>query len=255
MGYENPSPIQEESIPIALQKKNIIARAKNGTGKTASYSIPMIQQVDVKNNSIQGLVLVPTRELALQTAHVIKELSKHKGVITMVSTGGNPVKEDIFRLYQPNHIIVATPGRILDLASKNIAKLEHCKMLVLDEVDKLLSDDFKIIVAKIIELMPESKQISLFSATYPVAIRGFQQKYVPDPEFINLMDELTLKGLTQYYAYLEEREKLHCLNTLFSKLDINQAIIFCENAKRVELLAKKIAQLGYSCFYIHSKMQ
>ena len=123
----------------------------------------MIQQVDVKNNSIQGLVLVPTRELALQTAHVIKELSKHKGVIVMVSTGGNPVKEDIFRLYQP----------IIDLASKNIAKLEHCKMLVLDEVDKLLSDDFKIIVAKIIELMPEDKQISLFSATYPVAIRGF----------------------------------------------------------------------------------
>lgn len=128
-------------------------------------------------------------------------------------------------------------------------------MLVLDEVDKLLSDNFKIIVAKIIELMPEERQISLFSATYPVAIRSFQQKYVPDPDFINLMDELTLKGVTQYYAYLEEREKLHCLNTLFSKLDINQAIIFCENAKRVELLAKKIAQLGYSCFYIHSKMQ
>jgi len=159
----------------------------------------------------------------------------------MVSTGGNPVKDDIYRLYQTVHIIVATPGRILDLASKNIAKLENCNMLVLDEVDKLLSDDFKIIVAKIIELMPEKKQISLFSATYPMAIRGFQQRFVPEPEFINLMDELTLKGVTQYYAYLEEREKLHCLNTLFSKLDINQAIIFCENAKRVELLAKKIA--------------
>lgn len=172
----------------------------------------------------------------------------------MVSTGGNPVKEDIYRLYQTVHIIVATPGRILDLASKNVAKLDKCRMLVLDEVDKLLSDNFKIIVAKIIEIMPDDRQISLFSATYPVAIRSFQQKYVPDPEFINLMDELTLKGVTQYYAYLEEREKLHCLNTLFSKLDINQAIIFCENAKRVELLAKKIAQLGYSCFYIHSKM-
>ena len=98
-GYENPSPIQEESIPLALQGKNIIARAKNGTGKTASYSIPMIQQVDPTLDSIQGLVLVPTRELALQTAHVIKEISKHKKVIVMVSTGGNPVKEDIFRLY------------------------------------------------------------------------------------------------------------------------------------------------------------
>lgn len=254
-GYEAPSPIQEESIPTALKGKNIIARAKNGTGKTASYSIPLIEKVDTSKDHIQGLVLVPTRELAMQTSFVIKELGKHKKIECMVSTGGNPVKEDIYRLYQTVHIIVATPGRILDLASKNVAKLNECKMLVLDEVDKLLSDNFKIIVAKIIEIMPEDRQISLFSATYPVAIRSFQQKYVPDPEFINLMDELTLKGVTQYYAYLEEREKLHCLNTLFSKLDINQAIIFCENAKRVELLAKKIAHLGYSCFYIHSKMQ
>ena len=94
------------------------------------------------------------------------------------------------------HIIVATPGRILDLASRNIAKLDKCKMLVLDEVDKLLSDDFQVIVAKIIELMPDDKQVSLFSATYPQSIKQFQQKYVPMPEFINLMDELTLKGVT-----------------------------------------------------------
>ena len=190
----------------------------------------------------------------MQTSFVIKELGKHKKIECMVSTGGNPVKEDIYRLYQTVHIIVATPGRILDLASKNIAKLQNCRMLVLDEVDKLLSDDFQVIVAKIIELMPKQKQISLFSATYPQSIKAFQNRFVPEPEFINLMDELTLKGVTQYYAYLEEKEKIHCLNTLFAKLEINQAIIFCESAKRVELLAKKIAQMGYSCFYIHSKM-
>lgn len=100
---------------------------------------------------------MPTRELAMQTSLVIKELGKHKKIECMVSTGGNPVKEDIYRLYQTVHIIVATPGRILDLASKNIAKLENCKMLILDEVDKLLSDDFKVIVAKIIDIMPEDK--------------------------------------------------------------------------------------------------
>jgi len=122
-GYENPSPIQEESIPIALAGKNIIARAKNGTGKTASYSIPLLEKIDMKSDAIQGLVLVPTRELAMQTSFVIKELGKHKKIECMVSTGGNPVKEDIYRLYQTVHIIVATPGRILDLASKNIAKL------------------------------------------------------------------------------------------------------------------------------------
>jgi ATP-dependent RNA helicase DDX6/DHH1 len=191
----------------------------------------------------------------MQTRQFIQELGKHKKIEVMVSTGGNPVKEDIYRLYTTVHVIVATPGRILDLAMRDVAKLDDCKMVYLDEVDKLLSDNFKTLVAKILDIMPSDKQIGIFSATYPAAIRSFQQKYVPDPEFINKMDELTLKGVTQYYAYLEEREKLHCLNTLFSKLDINQAIIFCESAKRVELLAKKIAQLGYSCFYIHSKMQ
>lgn len=156
-GYEMPSPIQEESIPIALKGSNIIARAKNGTGKTASYSIPLIEKIDTSQNHIQGLVLVPTRELAMQTSFVIKELGKHKKIECMVSTGGNPVKEDIYRLYQTVHIVVATPGRILDLASKNIAKLANCRMLVLDEVDKLLSDDFQVIVAKIIDIMPKEK--------------------------------------------------------------------------------------------------
>ena len=99
--------------------------------------------------------------------------------------------------------------------------MDNCKILVLDEVDKLLSIDFKQIVAKIIEIMPKDKQLMLFSATYPMEIKEFQQKFIPEPQFINLMEELTLKGVTQYYAYLEEKEKLHCLNTLFSKLDIN----------------------------------
>lgn len=203
---------------------------------------------------MQALVLVPARELAMQTSLVIKELGKHKKIESMVSTGGTSVREDIYRLQQTVHVIVGTPGRILDLASKEVADLSECKMLILDEVDKLLSVDFRSIVAQIIEIMPKEKQIMLFSATYPVEIRDFQTKYIPAPQFINLMEELTLKGVTQYYAYLEEREKLHCLNTLFSKLDINQAIIFCNSVKRVELLAKKISQLGYSCFYIHSKM-
>lgn len=253
-GFENPSPIQEETIPMALQNRNIIARAKNGTGKTASYSIPVIQKIDTSKNKIQALVLVPARELAMQTSLVIKELGKHKKIESMVSTGGTSVREDIYRLQQTVHVIVGTPGRILDLASKEVADLSECKMLILDEVDKLLSVDFRSIVAQIIEIMPKEKQIMLFSATYPQEIRDFQTKYIPAPQFINLMEELTLKGVTQYYAYLEEREKLHCLNTLFSKLDINQAIIFCNSVKRVELLAKKISQLGYSCFYIHSKM-
>ena len=190
----------------------------------------------------------------MQTSFVIQSLSKHKKIECMVSTGGTYVREDFYRLQKPVHVIVATPGRILDLASKNVANLDHCKMLIIDETDKMLSTDFKSIVESIIEIMPAEKQISLFSATYPQEIKEFTDKYLKDPVFIRLNKELTLKGVTQFYAYLEEKEKLHCLNTLFTKLDISQAIIFCNSAKRVELLAKKISQLGYSCFFIHSKM-
>ncbi len=117
----------------------------------------------------------------MQTSHVIKELGKHKKIESMVSTGGTSVKEDIYRLYQTVHVIVGTPGRILDLATKNVANLENCKMLVLDEVDKLLSVDFKVIAARIIEIMPKDKQILLFSATYPMEIKEFLSKYIPEP--------------------------------------------------------------------------
>jgi ATP-dependent RNA helicase DDX6/DHH1 len=150
---------------------------------------------------------------------------------------------------------VGTPGRIMDLAIKQIADLSHCKLLVLDEVDKLLTKDFKSIVSKLIEIMHKEKQIMLFSATYPMEIKEFQAKYISSPQFINSNVELTLKGVTQYYVFLEEREKINCLNTLLSKLDINKAIIFCNSAKIVELLSKNIKQLGYSCFYTHSSMQ
>lgn len=118
-------------------------------------------------NKIQALVLVPARELAMQTSLVIKELGKHKKIESMVSTGGTHVKEDIYRMQQTVHVVVGTPGRILDLATKEVADLSECKMLILDEVDKLLSIDFKSIVEKIIAIMPADKQIMLFSATYP----------------------------------------------------------------------------------------
>jgi ATP-dependent RNA helicase DDX6/DHH1 len=202
-----------------------------------------------------ALILIPTRELALQTSAIVKEIGGEMGIQCMVTTGGTSLKDDIMRLYNPVHIIVATPGRILDLASKKVADLSKCKMIVMDEADKLLSAEFQPVLEDIIRLCDPSHQICLFSATFPVTVKGFCQKHVPKPYSINLMDELTLRGITQYYAYVEERQKVHCLNTLFSKLEINQSIIFCNSVNRVELLAKKITELGYSCYYIHAKMQ
>ncbi|KAJ6320382.1 hypothetical protein OIU78_015717 [Salix suchowensis] len=231
-GFERPSPIQEESIPIALTGSDILARAKNGTGKTAAFCIPALEKIDQDSNFIQVVILVPTRELALQTSQVCKELGKHLKIQVMATTG----------------------GRILDLAKKGVCILKDCSVLVLDEADKLLSPEFQPSIEQLIRFLPSNRQILMFSATFPVTVKDFKDRYLQKPYVINLMDELTLKGITQFYAFVEERQKVHCLNTLFSKLQINQSIIFCNSVNRVELLAKKITELGYSCFYIHAKM-
>ncbi|KAK1753003.1 P-loop containing nucleoside triphosphate hydrolase protein [Echria macrotheca] len=253
-GFEKPSPIQEESIPVALAGRDILARAKNGTGKTAAFVIPALEKINPKVSKIQCLILVPTRELAMQTSQVCKTLGKHLGINVMVTTGGTGLRDDIIRLQEPVHIVVGTPGRILDLASKGVADLSECPMFIMDEADKLLSSEFTPVIEQLLIYHPKDRQVMLFSATFPVSVKQFSDKNMNQPYEINLMDELTLRGITQYYAFVEEKQKVHCLNTLFSKLQINQSIIFCNSTNRVELLAKKITELGYSCFYSHAKM-
>jgi ATP-dependent RNA helicase DDX6/DHH1 len=253
-GFEKPSPIQEEAIPVALTGQDILARAKNGTGKTAAFVIPALERINPKSSKIQCLILVPTRELALQTSQVCKTLGKHLGINVMVTTGGTGLRDDIVRLSEPVHIVVGTPGRILDLAGKNVADLSECPMFIMDEADKLLSPEFIPVIEQLLQFHPKDRQIMLFSATFPRSVQTFSQKNMNSPYEINLMDELTLRGITQYYAFVEEKQKVHCLNTLFSKLQINQSIIFCNSTNRVELLAKKITELGYSCFYSHARM-
>lgn len=253
-GFEKPSPIQEESIPMALAGRDILARAKNGTGKTASFVIPLLQQIKPKLSKIQALILVPTRELALQTSQVVRTLGKHLGINCMVTTGGTLLRDDIVRLNDPVHVLVGTPGRVLDLALRSVADFSECPLFVMDEADKMLSREFKGIIEQILEFFPKQRQSLLFSATFPLTVKAFMEEHLTKPYEINLMDELTLRGISQYYAFVEEKQKLHCLNTLFSKLQINQSIIFCNSTNRVELLAKKIMELGYSCYYSHAKM-
>jgi len=253
-GFEKPSPIQEEAIPVALTGRDILARAKNGTGKTAAFVIPALQRINPKSNKVQCLILVPTRELAMQTSQVCKTLGKNLGINVMVTTGGTQLRDDIVRLQEPIHVIVGTPGRILDLAGKGVADLSECPTFIMDEADKLLSPEFTPVIEQLLQFHPKDRQVMLFSATFPITVKTFSDKNMDNPYEINLMDELTLRGITQYYAFVEESQKVHCLNTLFSKLQINQSIIFCNSTNRVELLAKKITELGYSCFYSHARM-
>lgn len=232
----------------------MIARAKNGTGKTAAFVIPMLDMIDLEKEYIQSLILVPTRELALQVSGVIKTLSKFMEINTMVSTGGTSLRDDIMRLQKVVHVIVGTPGRILDLTSRGVADLSRCELFILDEADKLVSEDFQPVINKFLTYLPEDElQFILISATFPRSVGRFLKR-IPDIIKVNLMKELTLKGISQFYAYIQERQKVHCLNTLFSKLKIQQAIIFCNSSLRVELLAKKIMELNYSCYFIHARM-
>uniref|UniRef100_A0A453P5X0 DEAD-box ATP-dependent RNA helicase 8 n=1 Tax=Aegilops tauschii subsp. strangulata TaxID=200361 RepID=A0A453P5X0_AEGTS len=233
-------------MELARQLHFVFLHWKRSTRTKMLFKVWSASSLDLIDTSlgVKFVIVVPTRELALQTSQVCKELGKHLKIQVMVTTGGTSLKDDIVRLYQPVHLLVGTPGRILDLTKKGVCIL----------ADKLLSPEFQPSIEQLIRYLPASRQILMFSATFPVTVKEFKDKYLPKPYVINLMDELTLKGITQFYAFVEERQKVHCLNTLFSKLQINQSIIFCNSVNRVELLAKKITELGYSCFYIHAKM-
>mmetsp|Transcript_50943 Transcript_50943/g.103572 ORF Transcript_50943/g.103572 Transcript_50943/m.103572 type:complete len:413 (-) Transcript_50943:674-1912(-) len=256
LGLKFPSPIQEEVIPIALTGKDILARAKNGTGKTLAFLIPLLQKINTESSKPQSIILVPTRELALQISNVSKRLGKFiPDLQVMVTTGGTSLKDDIIRMYQSIHILIGTPGRILDLIVKNFFNFDTCKVVILDEADKLLSIEFYGIIEKILtKYMKNKKQIILISATFPVAIKKAKDIFMKNPHEINLMKELTLNGIKQYYALVTESKKIKCILSLFSRIKINQSIVFCNSVNRVELLAKRIAQSGVPCYYIHAKM-
>jgi ATP-dependent RNA helicase DDX6/DHH1 len=215
-GFDRPSPVQEAVIPIALAGKDVIYRAKNGTGKTASYIIPLLEKIDTTKPVIQALVLTPTRELSYQASKEIKDIGQYMNVESIVLTGGEPPHETFLRLKKTVHVIVGTPLKILSMISD--IKFEKCEMLVMDEADKLLSQDFKSQVETLITYLPPSRQILLLSATFPQTTQQFLKTHTPTCERINMMEELTLKGLSQFYVYLEEKFKVHCIHTLLSSV-------------------------------------
>jgi len=254
--WERPSPIQEDSIPMALSGYDVLARAKNGVGKTGSYLIPILEKVDVSLPHVQALVLVPTIELASQTYKVCKDLGQYmKGLEVLLVHRGIEIEQVVVTCQTKNvQIIVSTPGRMRSLVLHGNVKLDKLQMFVLDEADKLLSIDFRPVIEDIISTTPTTRQMLLFSATYPRAVKDFCDKYMRNYKAINTMNELCLRGVAQYYAYVSERQKILCLNTLFRHLTIFQSMIFCNSVRRVTLLAKTIVDLGYSCAYIHAQM-
>lgn len=254
-GYEWPSPIQEASIRPSLENRDIVARAKNGTGKAGAFIIPLLHKVDRGNPALQALILIPTRELALQTAKICKELGKFMDLKILPLYGGVNTKDDVIRVKNGVQILVGTPGRVLDFVEQRVLDLSGCRHLVCDEADKLLSREFKDVLYKLADKLPARRQIEMYSATFPSMVQDFIDSFMNAPIKINLMKELALKGVKQYYAFVKKADKLHCLKTLLTKLDLNQCFIFCNSIINVERLAKRVTETGFTSYFIHSKMK
>lgn len=254
-GFIYPSPVQAEAIPHSLKGENIIARAKNGTGKTGAFVIPLLNKIDIKKKEIQALILVPTRELVLQTVKVMREIGGGLKIKMIPLYGGLSTKDDIIRLRGGAQIIVGTPGRVFDFSQQKVICLSMCKYMVCDEADKLLNREFKEIVCQITEMISEDARIELYSATFPCNIYDYIHIYMRDTVKINLMEELTLRRIEHYYAYVKPTDKLHCLKTLIGKLEIKQCFIFCNAIMTVERLAKRMTEIGFVTYFIHSQMR
>lgn len=213
----------------------------------------------MSKNYVQAMVIVHSRELAQQISGIIKELGHYvKGLEVMRITGGTAVVEDVLRLKQKVHVVVGTPGRMLDLMSRGVLKLGQVKLVALDEADKLLDGSNIDDVVQMLSETAKDHQTLLVSATFPATVKSFAERHMRDVVFVNKMSELTLRGLSQFYAIVTEQQKVRCLSTCFSKLEISQCIIFCNSKKRCELLAQYLVKMGAAakdtCYYIHSDL-
>jgi ATP-dependent RNA helicase DeaD len=256
MGFEEATPIQSQSIPHILSGHDIIGQAQTGTGKTCAFGIPTIEMMDSEDETIQALVLCPTRELAIQTAEELKNVSKYKrGIRILPIYGGQPIDRQITALKQHPQIIIGTPGRIMDHMRRHTLKLENLKMLILDEADEMLNMGFREDIDVILKKVPEGKQTILFSATMPREILDLTTKYQKDPMFIKAVHkELTVPNTEQFYLEVSESSKPDVLSSLIDTYNLKLSLVFCNTKKRVDELASHLQSRGYMAEALHGDM-
>lgn len=242
MGFKEASPIQAATLPLILEGKDLVALAETGSGKTAACAIPLCQRVDVKKKHIQILIIVPTRELAFQYATEAQKIGKKRGVATYAVVGGADLSLQLAKLRHGVHMVVATPGRLIDLICGQHLDLSKVQTLVLDEADEMLSMGFIDDLTFIIECLVHPHQTLLFSATMPVPILQLAQKHMKQPEEVRLNDSQTVpKSLSHLFAFCRNRqEKLMRLLTLLEETDPQQALIFCHTRHTVEEVARTL---------------
>ncbi len=263
IGFEQPSPIQKKGIIPMIRtnkdgkRRDIIAQAQSGTGKTGCFSVGVLNIVNPENNYTQALVLAPTHELAGQIRDVITDLGRFDNIVTQLLVGGTSVDGDREKLdNNPPHIIVGTPGRVHDMIRRKYLKTEKIQVIVLDEADEMLSQGFKDQIYKIFQYMPSSVQIGLFSATMPPECEALSDKFMNHPNKILVKaEQLTLQGIAQYFVRIDgDEQKYLVLKDLFAGLSVSQAIIYCNSTRRVDDLHEAMLADEYPVAKIHGKM-
>ncbi|MDR3584871.1 MAG: DEAD/DEAH box helicase [Desulfosporosinus sp.] len=256
MGFEEPSPIQKEAIPFALEEVDIIGQAQTGTGKTAAFAIPIAEKVNPKFLAVQALIVTPTRELAIQVAEEIAKIGKYRHVKPLPIYGGQPIDRQIRALRMGYQVVVGTPGRLLDHLNRGTLRLQHVKMVVLDEADEMLDMGFIEDIESILKDVPtEGRQIMLFSATMPPGIRKLAQTYMNNPRSVTVSrDELTVPLIDQVFYEARESVKVDALCRIIDIEDIGQGIIFCRTKRGVDELVAALEARGYFADGLHGDL-
>ena len=257
-GFEKPSPIQRKAIKPILMKKDLIAQAQSGTGKTGAFTIGTLSLINTGEPTTQAMLLAPTRELASQIASVMEGIGcMMKGLKVQILVGGTSIDDDISVLKSNTpHIIVGCPGRVFDMIRRNHVNSKHIKIIILDEADEMLSSGFKEQVYNIFQYLNKDIQVGLFSATLPSHIHEITNKFMRDPVQICVKAEsLTLEGISQYYVAVEDdMQKYDTLKDLFTFISLSQCIIYCNSVKRVQDLYEAMKEDGFPVCCIHRNM-
>src|SRR5690242_14424682 len=252
VGYESPSPIQEQAIPPLLEGSDVIGQAQTGSGKTAAFGLPMLQYVDPMDQEVQGLVLTPTRELCIQVTQALRAYGAHKGIDVVAVFGGAPIRSQQAQLRQGGQVVVGTVGRVLDLISRHSLMLHSCRYVVLDEADEMLDLGFLEDVEKILSLTPGSRQTALFSATIPAEIRGLAERHLYNPVVVKVKAAtLTIDTVEQFYLETKAQEKTDNLVRVLEAERPRQAIVFTRTKIRCEQLFQTLKNRGLNVKALH----
>ncbi|KAF5089040.1 DEAD/DEAH box helicase [Methanobacterium aggregans] len=256
MGFEEATPIQSLAIPHVLNGKDVIGQAQTGTGKTAAFGIPILENVDPSNKKLQAVILCPTRELAIQVAEELRKLSKYmKKIKVLPIYGGQPIDRQINALKKGVQIIIGTPGRVMDHMGRRTLDMSSVKMMVLDEADEMLDMGFREDIEFVLSEMPEERQTLLFSATMSRDILNLTRRYLEDPEFLKVVhQELTVPEIQQIYFEVKEKMKLEVLSRLLDIHNFQLSLVFCNTKRRVDKLVTHLQIRGYAADGLHGDM-